>query len=112
MGKRVDFSARSVITPDPNLKINELGVPYKIAMNLTVPEEVNKYNILELTRAVRNGAFKHPGAKSIKMKKNNRSTSLFHVDTSSIELNEGDIVHRHLMMEILYYLIDNLLFIK
>ena len=96
MGKRVDFSARSVITPDPNLKINELGVPFKIAMNLTVPEEVNKYNILQLTLAVRNGPFKHPGAKSIKKKKDNRTTSLLHVDTSSIELNEGDIVHRHL----------------
>ena len=37
MGKRVDFSARSVITPDPNIKIGELGVPLKIAENITVP---------------------------------------------------------------------------
>ena len=34
MGKRVDFSARSVITPDPNNSIRELGIPKKIAMNL------------------------------------------------------------------------------
>jgi DNA-directed RNA polymerase II subunit RPB1 len=44
MGKRVDFSARSVISPDANLKISELGVPREIAMNLTFPEIVNKYN--------------------------------------------------------------------
>ena len=45
MGKRVDFSARSVITPDPNLDLDELGVPYKIAMNLTFPEKVSIFNI-------------------------------------------------------------------
>ena len=45
MGKRVDFSARSVISPDANIKMSELGVPMDIAMNLTFPEVVNKYNI-------------------------------------------------------------------
>ena len=45
MGKRVDFSARSVISPDPNIDIDQLGIPIKIAMNLTFPEIVNKYNI-------------------------------------------------------------------
>jgi DNA-directed RNA polymerase beta' subunit len=40
MGKRVDFSARTVITPDPNLKLDELGVPFKVAQGLTVPETV------------------------------------------------------------------------
>lgn len=40
MGKRVDFSARTVITPDPNLKLDELGVPHKVATGLTVPEYV------------------------------------------------------------------------
>ena len=38
MGKRVDFSARSVISPDPNINLEELGVPIKVAMNLTFPE--------------------------------------------------------------------------
>ena len=37
MGKRVDFSARSVITPDPNLSIRELGIPLKVAKNITKP---------------------------------------------------------------------------
>ena len=45
MGKRVDFSARSVITPDPNIELDQLGVPIKIALNLTFPEIANKFNI-------------------------------------------------------------------
>ena len=44
-GKRVDFSARTVITPDPNINIDELGVPRSIALNLTYPETVTPYNI-------------------------------------------------------------------
>ena len=96
MGKRVDFSARTVITPDPNIKISELGVPIKMALNLTIPEKVNEYNIARMTMLVRNGAFQHPGAKSIKRAKDNRTTSLLHVDTSTLELAVGDIVHRHL----------------
>lgn len=45
MGKRVDFSARTVITPDPNLRIDEVGVPRSIAQNLTFPEIVTPFNI-------------------------------------------------------------------
>ena len=44
MGKRVDFSARSVITPDPNLRLDQLGVPKAIATNMTVPEVVTVHN--------------------------------------------------------------------
>ena len=97
MGKRVDFCARSVITPDPNLKLNELGVPLKIAKNLTIPEVVNKYNINKLSNLVRNGPHKYPGAKSVEGAITKKTISLLYVDTTSIELNEGDIVHRHLM---------------
>eukprot|EP00967_Tisochrysis_lutea_P146993 scaffold278485_cov33-Tisochrysis_lutea.AAC.4 len=45
MGKRVDFSARTVITGDPNLAIDEVGVPRTIARNLTYPEVVTPYNM-------------------------------------------------------------------
>ncbi len=45
MGKRVDFSARTVITPDPNLAIDQVGVPRTIAQNLTFPEIVTPFNI-------------------------------------------------------------------
>ena len=43
-GKRVNFSARTVISPDPNLSINEIGVPIKVAEELTVPVRVTSYN--------------------------------------------------------------------
>jgi len=43
-GKRVNFSARTVISPDPNLSINELGVPIRIAEELTVPVRVTQHN--------------------------------------------------------------------
>ncbi|GER30894.1 DNA-directed RNA polymerase [Striga asiatica] len=54
MGKRVDFSARTVITPDPNINIDELGVPWSIAQNLTYPETVTPYNIERLRELVKN----------------------------------------------------------
>lgn len=63
MGKRVDFSARSVITPDPNLSLDELGVPTSIAMNLTVPEYVTSHNIESLRVLVEKGPLEWPGAK-------------------------------------------------
>jgi len=96
MGKRVDFSARSVITPDPNISIKELGVPLKIAKNLTVPEYVTAKNTDFLAKLVQNGPDQYPGAKILE-KKNGENISLRYVDRDSIELNEGDIVHRHLM---------------
>ena len=96
MGKRVDYSARSVIGPDVNLKISELGVPKKIAMNVTYPEKVNIRNKRFLTKLVLNGPDEYPGAKILK-RKNGEEVSLRYVDRKSIELNEGDIVHRHMM---------------
>lgn len=45
MGKRVDYSARTVISGDPNIAIDELGVPWSIALNLTYPETVTVHNI-------------------------------------------------------------------
>ena len=62
MGKRVDFSARSVITGDPNLSITQLGVPMKIAKNITKPIIVNERNRKYLTRLIQNGPDVHPGA--------------------------------------------------
>lgn len=55
MGKRVDFSARTVITPDPVMDVDQVGVPYKIAMSLTLPEKVTSRNIEKLANRVRNG---------------------------------------------------------
>jgi DNA-directed RNA polymerase II subunit RPB1 len=97
MGKRVDFSARSVITADPNISIAELGVPLQIAKNITRPVRVNKQNIAYLTSLVRNGASNYPGAKMIDRKSSNISISLSYVDLNSVELEEGDVVHRHML---------------
>ena len=44
MGKRVNYAARSVISPDPNLDTNEVGVPLFMAKRLTFPENVNETN--------------------------------------------------------------------
>ena len=95
-GKRVEFSARSVITPDPNLSIAEIGVPLKIAMNLTVPERVTIYNRSQLYKYIQNGTEKHPGAKTI-IQKSGRMISLRHVNRNEIVLRIGDTVNRHLV---------------
>jgi DNA-directed RNA polymerase II subunit RPB1 len=95
-GKRVEFSARSVITPDPNISIAELGVPEKIAMNLTRPERVTEFNLKRLYKFVQNGPDKFPGAKTIR-RADGRIISLRHVKTGEITLHYGDIVNRHLM---------------
>jgi DNA-directed RNA polymerase II subunit RPB1 len=97
MGKRVDFSARSVITPDPNIGINELGVPLKIAKNLTYPDTVTKYNYDILSSYVKNGYDTYPGVKSIKRKRDGRMVCLKVIDTDLYELEIGDIVNRHLI---------------
>jgi DNA-directed RNA polymerase II subunit RPB1 len=95
-GKRVEFSARSVITPDPNISITELGVPEKIAMNLTRPERVTRFNRDKLYKFIQNGPLKFPGAKTIR-RPDGRIISLRHVNTKEIVLHIGDVVNRHLM---------------
>jgi DNA-directed RNA polymerase II subunit RPB1 len=96
MAKRVDFSARSVITADPNISIKELGIPMKVAKNITKPVVVNSLNKNFLLALVRNGPDVYPGAK-IWEKKNGESITLRYIDRESIVLEEGDIVHRHMM---------------
>jgi DNA-directed RNA polymerase II subunit RPB1 len=97
MGKRVDFSARSVITPDANIDVDELGVPEEIATNLTFPEIVTPYNRDRLMSYIRNGPTKYPGAKSVHLQEENRTLSLRYVNADTIDLKQGDVVHRHLI---------------
>ena len=61
-GKRVDFSARTVVSPDPNLDINEVGVPLDVASRLTIPEKVTAHNSEEMKRLIDNGPDTYPGA--------------------------------------------------
>ncbi|KAI0591603.1 DNA-directed RNA polymerase [Pyrenophora tritici-repentis] len=65
MGKRVNFAARSVISPDPNIETNEIGVPPVFAKKLTYPEPVTNHNFYDLKEAVLNGPDKWPGAHAI-----------------------------------------------
>ena len=103
-GKRVDFCGRTVISVDPNIDIDQWGVPKQIAMNLTYPVIVNKFNIDELYKYIRNGPNKWPGAKFITKNRidkygNKKSVeySLLNLNLNNNKLEYGDIVHRHLM---------------
>ena len=64
-GKRVDFSSRTVISPDPNLTISDVGVPSDVAKKLTIPETVSTWNIDKLKTLVLNGPNDYPGANYI-----------------------------------------------
>ena len=65
MGKRVNFAARTVISPDPNIETNEIGVPPVFALKLTYPEPVTGHNVEDMQEAVKNGPFVWPGAIAI-----------------------------------------------
>jgi len=101
MGKRTDFSARTVITPDPTLSINELGMPVTIAKNITFPEIVTPYNIEYLNKLVANGRDIYPGANFLIPIGSNDGQSRLPVDLrfrkQMIELRYGDIVERHII---------------
>jgi DNA-directed RNA polymerase II subunit RPB1 len=97
MAKRVDFSARSVITADPNISIRELGIPMKIAKNITKPVIVNKININFLTKLIQNGPDVWPGAKMLEKQNGEVITLRYYLDRNSLILEEGDTVHRHMM---------------
>ncbi|WP_460041850.1 DNA-directed RNA polymerase subunit A' [Thermococcus atlanticus] len=102
-GKRVNFSARTVISPDPMLSINEVGVPIAVAMELTVPEKVTEFNLEKLRQMVLNGPEKYPGAnyvidpegRRIRLMENNRENVAEMLDigwTVERHLLDGDIV--------------------
>lgn len=102
MGKRVDFSARSVITSDPNIDIDEVGVPLKIAKDLTIPEEVTPQNINHLTLLVKNGREIYPGANYVfrNMMLNGKQISQridLRYRKANIKLSYGDVVERHVI---------------
>ncbi|KAL0236455.1 hypothetical protein GEMRC1_003037 [Eukaryota sp. GEM-RC1] len=95
MGKRVDFSSRTVITGDPIIGIDEVGIPETIAKHLTFPEVVTPFNIEKLRKLVSNGPDIHPGANYVD-RDGNRIDLRFVPSTADFYLNYGYIVHRHL----------------
>lgn len=97
-GKRTNFSARSVISPDPMLELNEVGVPELMARKMSVPERVTEWNLAYMKKFVERGPENYPGANYIirpdgKKKKLTAET----VQASAEELKTGYVVERHLM---------------
>lgn len=96
MGKRVDFSARTVITGDPNLQLDQVGVPRSIAMTLTYPERVTPYNIVYLQQLINNGPATYPGARYYVKDTGERVDLKYRKSGEPISLQFGWIVERHL----------------
>ncbi len=102
MGKRVNSSARSVITPDPLISMDEVGIPVHIAKILTYPVVVTKYNHAKLVtlslNTIRYGKDFYPGVKQIKFRgKEYRVDMSFFKDENEFNLEPGSIVYRHLL---------------
>jgi len=97
-GKRVNYAGRTVISPDPKIEFNEVGVPVEVASELTVPERVTEWNIEKLKEYVTNGPKKYPGANyvivdEVKKKRISPETQEQLIE----ELVPGHIVERHLL---------------
>jgi len=97
-GKRTDFSARTVISPDPLIGLNEVGVPKSMAMNLTVPERVTEWNKEYLKKFVENGPKKYPGANYVIKEDGRRKTITGETQEEILEeFVIGSVVERHLI---------------
>jgi len=96
-GKRVDFSARTVVSPDPNISINEIGVPVYVAKALTIPVRVTEHNLEELKTFVRRGPDIYPGANYV-ISADGKRFDLRYADREELanNLSLGFIVERHL----------------
>ena len=97
-GKRVDFSARTVISPDPNIDISEVGVPLDIAMKLSIPVKATEWNIEETRTFVKNGPEKYPGALYVVRPDGKRIRLEFVVDREKVAeaIEPGFVIERHL----------------
>jgi DNA-directed RNA polymerase subunit A' len=98
VGKRTNYSARSVISPDPKLELNEVGVPSVMAQKLTVPEKVTKWNADYLKKFVEKGPKEYPGANYV-VRPDGRRKKIGDDNKEQIleELEPGFTVERHLM---------------
>ena len=97
-GKRTNFSARTVISPDPSLELNEVGVPLIVAMKLSVPEYITDWNIEYLKEFVKKGPTVYPGANYI-IRPDGRKKKITEETKEALleELKNGFAVERHLM---------------
>ncbi|CAG0881746.1 unnamed protein product [Darwinula stevensoni] len=111
MGKRVNHAARSVITPDPYLRVDEIGIPQVMATRLSYPTVVTPWNVEELQQAVLNGPANYPGALEVEyedgtvhrlspwnLKQRKAIAGKLLMSKGSIEtLNRSKVVYRHLL---------------
>ena len=97
LGKRTNFSGRTVITSNPDIGTDELGVPLKLAMVLTFPEVVTPQNIGRLSKLVKNGRDNYPGANYVFPKGNNKRPIDLRYRKKNIKIHYGDIIERHLV---------------
>jgi DNA-directed RNA polymerase I subunit RPA1 len=67
MGKRVDYACRSVISPDPYVGTNEIGLPQYFATVLTYPTKVTDWNVSEMRKLVERGPHSYPGARWVEI---------------------------------------------
>ncbi|MBI5680249.1 MAG: DNA-directed RNA polymerase subunit A' [Methanobacterium sp.] len=97
-GKRVNFSARTVISPDPNISINEVGVPEMIAKEVTVPIYVTPWNMDAMKEYIMNGPNVHPGANYVE-RPDGRKVRVYEETKEAIieKLEVGFRVERHLI---------------
>ncbi|NMJ86712.1 MAG: DNA-directed RNA polymerase subunit A', partial [Thaumarchaeota archaeon] len=98
-GKRVDFSSRTVIAPDPNLDISEVGIPEDVVKKLTIPETVSEWNMERLKKLILNGTNTYPGANYIIRPDGVKIRLDYVTDRQNIadSLAIGYIVERHLL---------------
>ena len=97
-GKRVNYAARTVISPDPCIEFNEVGIPQSVAIELTVPERVTEWNKEWLIKAIKNGPKKYPGANYV-IWQDGKKKKITEETTEQIleELTPGFSVERHLI---------------
>lgn len=97
-GKRVNFSARTVISPDPKIELNEVGVPEMIARKLTVPERITTWNMNYLKEFVKKGPGAYPGANYI-VRPDGKKKKITDETREALleEIQPGFVVERHLM---------------
>lgn len=97
-GKRTNFSSRSVISPDPMIKISEVGVPLIVAMKLTVPERVTEWNIDYLKKFVERGPKEYPGSNYVVRPDGKKKRITDEMKEQIIEeIQPGYSVERHMM---------------
>ncbi|KAF8563861.1 hypothetical protein P879_06895 [Paragonimus westermani] len=114
LGKRTNYTARTVISPDPNMRIDEVIVPDHCAKLLTYPARVTTFNLEFLRELILNGPNCYPGALFVSYKLRGEQKRKAEAEGGSDvikrflasararedvarHLQPGDIVERHLI---------------